>query len=201
MLPDCYWNESDGQLQIALNVYTGTGVAAQELHILRYRDGRLTDSEFNLGDYSGILAQRIQFAYDSETHQLTLTDKKTGKELCTVEISGEENREITGIEAGMISEFILGDTISFQVEPGCYYDEEAVAVYEDGMPMLKAEVIVSESGDGTVFDLGEFSVLTLPSGMAPLFKHRFQYPLSSSPGRRLRHSYPGHPLLPRLPQR
>lgn len=173
LLPDCYWNESDGQLQIALNVYTGTGVAAQELHILRYRDGRLTDSEFNLEDYSGILAQRIQFAYDSETHQLTLTDKKTGKELCTVEISGEENREITGIEAGMISEFILGDTISFQVEPGCYYDEEAVAVYEDGMPMLKAEVIVSESGDGTVFDLGEFSVLTLPSGMAPLFKHRF----------------------------
>ncbi len=155
LLPDCYWNESDGELQIALKVYTGTGVSAQELHVLRYRDGTLADSEFNLGDYSGILAQCIQSAYDSRTRQLTLTDRRTGKELCAVEISGE-NKDITGIEAGMISEFILGDSISLQVEPGCFYEGEAAAVYQDNMPVLKAEVMVSENGDGPVFDLGEF---------------------------------------------
>lgn len=155
LLPDCYWNESDGELQIALKVYTGTGVSAQELHVLRYRDGTLADSEFNLGDYSGILAQCIQSAYDSRTRQLTLTDRRTGKELCAVEISGE-NKDITGIEAGMISEFILGDSISLQVEPGCFYEGEAAAVYQDNMPVLKAEVMVSENGDGPAFDLGEF---------------------------------------------
>ena len=155
LLPDCYWNESDGQLQIALNVYTGTGVSAQELHVLRYRDGRLTDCEFDLQEYSEILKQRIQSAYDSETRQLTLTDGRTGKELYTVEIAGED-KDITGIEAGMISEFILGDTVSLQVEPGCFREGEAAAVYQDNMPVLKAEVMVSENGDGLAFDLGEF---------------------------------------------
>ncbi len=157
LLPDCYWKENDGQLQISLNVYTGTGVSAQELHVLRYRDGELTDSAFAFQEYSEILTQRIQSAYDSAACRLTLTDRKTGKELCTVKLGGE--KEIVGIETGMISEFILGDTVSLQVKPGCRYENEAAADYGDDIPLLRAEVILSEDSGEPVFDLGDFSVL------------------------------------------
>ena len=49
VLPECYWNGENKQLQVALNVYTGTGADAWELHVLQqYLTGTLQDFVLSL---------------------------------------------------------------------------------------------------------------------------------------------------------
>ncbi len=154
LLPECYWNEGDRQLQVALNIYTGTGVDAQELHVLQqYDTGTLMDSVFDLDDYAQLLGQCIDFSYDGETGELILSDSRSGKELAAAKLP---DADIVGLETGMISHFVLGDKITLQVEVG--YLEEGIAMpqYEDAMPTLEAEVVPGwGAGGGMTFDFGE----------------------------------------------
>lgn len=53
ILPELYWDDEKKQLQVALNIYHGTGVAAQQFHILQqYQTGTLSDITFDHLDYS-----------------------------------------------------------------------------------------------------------------------------------------------------
>ena len=155
ILPECYWNEESRQLQVALNIYTGTGVSAWELHVLQHYDtGTLVDNVFDFTAFSDILSARVGYEYDEETGMLTLIDKEGGSELLAVEVP---EGKVEGIELGSISQFILGDTITFQVEPGCFSEGMAVAEY-DIIPTLEAEVLLQGSGEEIAFDLGEIRV-------------------------------------------
>lgn len=156
ILPECYWNEESRQLQVALNIYTGTGVAAWELHVLQYYDtGTLADNVFDWTAFSDILNRRIEYEYNGETKQLTLLDKNSGKELTAVEVT---EGKVEGIELGNISQFILGDTIIFQVVPGYFCEGKAIAGYEN-MPTLEAEVLLQwNENEELEFDLGEIKV-------------------------------------------
>lgn len=155
ILPDCCWDKSGSRLQVALNVYTGTGADAQELHVLQYRGGDLRDNTLDLTGYSGLLYERISFAWDQESHRITLTDSKDGSELAVCD-TGEIEGTVRELELGCISRFLLGEKLSLQVETG-YYPEEQYGVAEyDGMPVLRVEILTREAGDGSLlFELGE----------------------------------------------
>lgn len=155
-LPDCYWNEEKRQLQISLPVYSGTGISAQDLHVLQYHDtGTLADNDFDLHAFSEIFAQRLDYEYDEKTKRLTLMDSQYGKELATIEIE----EKVVGIDnRGMISGFVLGDTIMFQVEPGFFIENSPIPYYHNDMPVLEAEVLLQKGDNGILFGLGEFTV-------------------------------------------
>lgn len=156
ILPECYWNEESRQLQVALNIYTGTGVDAWELHVLQYYDtGTLADNVFDWTAFSDILNRRIEYEYNGETKQLTLIDKNSGKELTAVEVT---EGKVEGIELGNISQFILGDTITFQVVPGYFCEGKAIAEYEN-MPTLEAQILLQwNENEELEFDLGEIGI-------------------------------------------
>lgn len=158
ILPDCFWDKAGSRLQVALNVYTGTGADAQELHVLQYRGGELRDNTLELNDYSGMLCERISFTYDQETHRITLTDSKNGSELAVCD-TGEIEGTVRELELGNISRFLLGEKLYFQVGTG-YFPEEQYGVAEyDGMPVLRMEILMKEAGDGSLlFELGEIRV-------------------------------------------
>lgn len=155
ILPECHWNEESRQLQVALNIYTGTGVAAWELHVLQYYDtGTLADNVFDWNDFGDILNKRIEYQHDEETKQLILIDSSSGNELASVEVM---EGKVEGLALGDISCFILGDTITFQVVPGYLYEGRGMVEFEN-MPTLEAEVLVQQSGEKIVFDLGDITV-------------------------------------------
>lgn len=156
ILPECYWNEESRQLQVALNIYTGTEADAWELHVLQYYDtGTLADNAFDWTAFSDILNRRIEYEYSGETKQLTLIDKNSNKELTAVEVT---EGKVEGIELGNISQFILGDTIIFQVEPGYICEGKAIGEYEN-MPTLEAEILLQwNENEELEFDLGEIRV-------------------------------------------
>lgn len=160
LLPEYYWDETTQRLQVALNIYTGTGAAAQSLHVLQLKeDGSLRDNAFELDSFSDILSEKIQFVFDEESRLLTLTDSSSQKQLAVVPI---EEGKVTDLELGVISEFILGETIMFRVETGYYRDGSyAVAEYEN-MPELLMEVLLRETEDGIEFDLGDIIVTSQP---------------------------------------
>jgi len=150
LYPDLYWDEDSRQLQIVMHIYTGTGLAADCLHVLQYYDtGTLQPSTFDMETYSALLTQRIDYTFHNsdDKGELILIDTKTREELAKVEIP---EGTVTGLELGSISEFVPGETILFRVTPGYLLDGGVVAQYED-MPTLEFEValVPAENGEFT----------------------------------------------------
>lgn len=107
LLPECYWNEGKKQLQVALNIYTGTGADAQELHVLQqYATGTLQDFALDLNGYEELLQQRITYTFDEEAGRLTLYDRQNGALLSAADLllnwddSGSIVFELGEIRAG-----------------------------------------------------------------------------------------------------
>lgn len=58
--PEMYWKAEEGQLQITLNLYDGTGVNAEELHVLVEHDTKtMEDFVFRSSDYLATIEERI----------------------------------------------------------------------------------------------------------------------------------------------
>lgn len=156
LLPECHWNQADRQLQVALNVYTGTGVSAQELHVLQHHDtGTLADNVLEISDYWDMLEERIQFRFEEETGLLTLFDTSNQRELASVTV---EEGAVTNLELGNISRFVLGETIWLSLEPGYFLEGGAIAEYPEDMPQLEAELLFEDNRGEISFSLGEIRV-------------------------------------------
>ncbi len=156
--PIFYWNDAARQLQASLHIYTGTGVSADELHILQQDDtGALQDNAFEMNDYISLLEGRIGFTFEKETEMLTLFDRMNQEELWTLKTEGQN---VTALELGCISEFTLGRQISFRVEPG-YFPEDAPIAWYEGMPALDFEIRLSESNGSLQLELGDITVTPL----------------------------------------
>lgn len=158
--PSVYWNDKDKVLQIALKIYTGTGIAAEELHILRqYETGTLDDAIFAFDDYSSLLQQMVGFQYLEEEQKLQLITLSDDSILSEIENIVVPNG-MDSLELGMISSFLLGDNIWLQVEPG-YIPKGQIAEYE-GMPTLMFPVQTKvDDSNNTLFQLGEPQVIDL----------------------------------------
>ncbi len=152
ILPDLYWDEPRGQLQIAFHIYSGTGVDASSLYVLqRYDTGTLRPHLFDLDDYRAQLEKRIGYRFDEKSKVLTLTDLKTKKELASAKLP---YGNITGIELGLISSFQLGSSITYQVTPGYHVDGSAMPQYDD-MPTLEFDVNLNvDENEDITFELG-----------------------------------------------
>ncbi len=152
--PSVYWNDTEKQLQVALKIYTGTGAAAEELHVLQqYETGHLEDYVFELNDYSTILEERIGYKYIESEQKLQLLDLQENTVLTEIE-NMNAPAGIESLELGMISTFILGDEIILQVSPGYYQHGMPIAEYEN-MPMINIAVIVEyDKNDMIEFNLG-----------------------------------------------
>lgn len=162
ILPEIYWNGQKNQLQAALNIYTGTGADAWELHILqRLLTGTLEDYVLDLNGYKKLLEQRIGYSFDGDTGRLTLYDNKSGETLTSAEVSGD--REAVGLELGDISHFNLGEAITLQVQVGYCREGTSMGEYEyvnEEIPVLEADLILNWEDSGSLsFDLGEVRVL------------------------------------------
>ncbi len=58
--PEMYWKAAENQLQVTLNLYEGTGVNAEELHVLVEHDTKtLEDFVFRSSDYLAIIEERM----------------------------------------------------------------------------------------------------------------------------------------------
>lgn len=58
--PEMYWNAGENQLQVTLNLYDGSGVNAEELHVLLEHDTKtLEDFSFRSSDYLAIIEERM----------------------------------------------------------------------------------------------------------------------------------------------
>ena len=58
--PEMYWNAEDGQLQVTLNLYEGSGVNAEELHVLvEYETKTLEDFVLRSSDYLMEIEERM----------------------------------------------------------------------------------------------------------------------------------------------
>lgn len=155
ILPACYWDSGKKQLQVALRIYTGTGVAAEALHVLAYDDNNVPqDYVLELNELWDMLDERIGFSIEEETGRLRLFDKENQEELALVDI-GEDEAEIAGLELGSISSYYLGETIRLLVEPGYFPDGSPIAEYPEGMPALETEVVLVERNGEIRFELGE----------------------------------------------
>ena len=155
ILPWFYWNDKARQLQAALHIYTGTGAASQELHILQLSDtGVLQDNVLDFNGRTDLLRDRILYAYDKESGILTLSDKDGQKELAKVTV---EDAETILPELGSISLLTLGETISLRIDTGYFPDDAHIAEYE-GMPVLEAEITLEERGGYIRFGIGAITV-------------------------------------------
>lgn len=143
--PKLYWNEKAQQLQITLPIYTGTGIAAEELIVLQYDgEGVLQPYYFRSDEFTALANSVIGYRFDEESGVLTLIDKRTDEEAAQVLLPGEV---VYGVSSGEISTFVLGDTILFCVTPG-YLTDGATPQYES-MPALEFEVELREiTNDG-----------------------------------------------------
>lgn len=159
--PAVYWNDKDKILQTSLKIYTGTGVSAEELHVLQqYETGTLDDAIFAFDDYSSLLQEMIGYQYLEEEKKLQLVKLSDRSILSEIE-NIDEPGGIASLELGMISSFILGDDILLQVAPGYLPNGQVTAEYE-GMPMLVFPVYtVAGDGNNTLFRLGEPQVGSL----------------------------------------
>lgn len=153
--PSVYWNDKDKILQTALRIYTGTGAAAEELHVLRqYQTGTLDDAVFTLDDYSLLLQEMTGFQYIENEKKLQLINLSDNSILTEVE-NIEAPEGIEALELGWISTFILGDNIFLQVEPGYCPTGHVIAEYE-GMPTLIYPVLFeADERENISFRLGE----------------------------------------------
>ena len=58
--PEMYWKADENQLQVTLNLYDGTGVNAEELHVLVEHDTKtLEDFVFRSSDYLAVIEERM----------------------------------------------------------------------------------------------------------------------------------------------
>lgn len=153
LAPALYWKEEDRTLQVALKIYTGTGAAAEELHVLEQTSaGVLSEAVFTLTDYQELLQEKIGFHYDDEGHMLELVNLENGAVFKEIELPGVENG-IEALELGYISTFVLGDRITFQVETGYVRRGGVIAEY-DQMPVLAFDVTLERNAEGkAVFDI------------------------------------------------
>lgn len=155
VLPKLYWKESENELQIACTVYTGTGAAAEELHVLRFDDAEgVQESRFDLEGYSALLEERIDWRFDGAARELILSDKTDGRTLGRVLVPKEQGEKVTGIELGMISGFVLGERIIFHVYPGYYMDDQTGIAQYGEMPEGRLAFGVEWRADGE-FRLGK----------------------------------------------
>lgn len=151
ILPEFYWDDEREQLQAKLCIYTGTGAAAWSLHVLQLKNGGiLEDNAFELNTFRDMLEERIEYVYEKDTGLLTLLDRSTGNTLASASI---EDADIIFPEIGMISQFLLGEQIFLQIEPGYFPDDAPIAEYD--LPALKAEVLMETVDGKIVFSLGE----------------------------------------------
>lgn len=156
--PKLYWDEAHERLQMSCSIYTGTGAAAEELHILQ-RYGTMQETTLSLDDYSDLMQERIGWSFEEGTRKLVLTDQKTGKTLAEVTVPADTGQRVTDLEMGAISNFELGDQIEFVVSPGYIIDDMyGIAQYEE-MPMFKFDLLMTQGGDGRLdFTLGDVTV-------------------------------------------
>lgn len=158
ILPKLYWDEAHERLQISCHIYTGTGAAAEELHILQ-RYGTMQETNFSLEDYSTLLRERIGWRFDEEARKLTLTDQKTGKILTEVAVPTDAGERVTDLELGMISGFELGDQIEFVVSPGYIMDDMYGAAWYEEMPAFGFDLVMTQGSNGHInFALGDITV-------------------------------------------
>lgn len=154
IMPELFWDDAKKQLQVALNIYTGTGASAQELHILQqYETGTLADIELNIMEYETLLGERLDFSYDEETQLLTLFDKENNAQLTRVDVSWLEGMRVEHVGAGEISYFRLGEQIWLVFTPGYLVEGWATPQF-DNMPELEVELNLTNVEEGT-FELGE----------------------------------------------
>jgi len=146
--PRIYWDAQKSQLQAALHLYTGTGVAGDEIHILEETQGNMTDYCLDMEKYCSLLAERIDYSYNAQTDVLTFYDKKDGKELDTVDMSWlkeeDKTEEFDCIELGSITQIELGETMRLMVTPG-YVTKKVVFPRYEHMPMQYAEISLEET--------------------------------------------------------
>lgn len=158
ILPEIYWDDAKKQLQVELNIYSGTGVACSQLHVLQqYETGTLLDVTFDQSDYSELLSERLDFAFEEETQILTLIDKKNNSEITQVDLSMMGEIKIGSVCAGEIADFQFGEQIWLTFVP-YYVVEGSVYPLYDGMPQLKVEVELQSVEDGS-FVLGDTIVV------------------------------------------
>ncbi len=153
VLPELYWNEEKRQLQIAFHTYAGTGIDAEELYVLQQFDtGTLEPGRLTMADYGTSVAKRIGWSADENTNGLTLIDYDTDQAFFRTTASGH----VTDVDFVSVSEFELGDTITFRFRPGYAVDGGVIYEYED-MPVIEMEVLVNDPGEnGSVsLELGE----------------------------------------------
>lgn len=158
LMPELYWDEAHERLQMSCPIYTGTGAAAEELHILQ-RYGTMQETNFSLEDYSDLLQKRIEWRFEEDTRKLVLTDRKTGNILAEAEVSEDAGERVTDLELGMISSFELGEKITFLVSPGYYMDNMHGVAWYERMPALGFELIMTQGENGRLeFALGDVTV-------------------------------------------
>lgn len=167
IMPQMYWNQSEGQLQISLHNFTGTGLAAEELHVLRRKEnGELEDFFFVYDDYVGLFRERLAFSFDEETGRFSLCDQQENKELCSVDLSKLLEDEglleeaepgeplVEDFAVGDIAGFVLGDEIRLRVQPGYMVNCWATPQYDE-MPELEVDICMEESEGQIHFSLGD----------------------------------------------
>ena len=158
ILPELYWDEAHERLQMSCYIYTGTGAAAEELHILQ-RYGTMQETNFDLDAYSVLLQERIGWHFEEETRTLTLMDKKTDKTLAETAVPEDVGEQVTDLELGMISSFVLGDKIEFVVSPGYIMDDMYGAACYEEMPVLSFDLVMTQGSNGHLdFALGDVTV-------------------------------------------
>lgn len=157
--PQMYWNDEDKQLQITFCVFTGTGVQAEELHVLQLsEENEPEDHIFANGAYGSLFSERIGFSYEKDNHMITFYDNQDNRELAQVDLSWLEEKEVEEIWAGDIAHFQLGDEIYLIFKPG-YMVEEWASVLYDGIPEMAARVQLEISNDQIIFGLEEISTV------------------------------------------
>lgn len=171
VMPQIYWNQENRQLQVSLHNFTGTSLAAEELHVLRQtEEGDLEDFFFAYDDYVSLLRERLAFSYEEETGQFSLYDKQESRELYKLDLSwlsedaglAEEAEPgeplVENFAAGDISRFLLGDEIRMRVTPGYVVNCWATPQYDE-MSELEVEICLEESEGRIRFLLGDIKTV------------------------------------------
>lgn len=158
VLPQMYWNDADKQLQVTLHIFTGTGVDAEELHVLQKTEGNeLEDYWLTPGEWAPLLSERIGFSYEKDTHIITFYDNQDGRELVQADLSWLEEKEVERIEFGDIAHFQLGNEIHLGFTPGYLVKEWATPQYDE-IPEMKVQVHIQISNHQMNFKLGEIEI-------------------------------------------
>lgn len=159
ILPQMYWNDAEQQLLVSLHLFTGTGVAAEELHVLQMAEGREPeDYVFANGNYASLLSERIRYSYEKDAHRITFYDERDHKELMQTDLSWLEEKEVEGLVFGDIGRFQLGEETYLIFTPGYMVREWASPQYEE-IPEMTARVVWKIENGEMLFELGEIDLV------------------------------------------